>query len=329
MCGVGCLLLNDTTCLCRGCADPFIKRADIELAVANRGPNSIDAVNALENDLWFVGSVLHIQGSEVTKQPYVDSDGNILLWNGEVFAGFPDFQIGVSDTIQIASLMKRSIDVVIKDNGSIDLSNNDNTLLISQAALDKIVQNISSVHGPYAFVYYSKPLQLLIYGRDPIGRRSLLRLRTRSTALAISSVWVSSIHDSKSSFIDSSCVVDDDGTGNQNYNLKRNEDDVCKSDNDDESKRSVDENNEANWEEIPIVGLYAHIISNKKASPEICREDNAPLNCTCRNITELFSPWPADRTTLSRLPEKDMTLHSCITENNSINFIDTSMKIFH
>ena len=70
MCGVGCLLLNDTTCICRGCADPFIKRGDVELAVANRGPDSINTVNALGNDIWFVGSVLHIQGSEITKQPH-------------------------------------------------------------------------------------------------------------------------------------------------------------------------------------------------------------------------------------------------------------------
>ena len=299
MCGLGCLLINDnTTCLCRGCADPFIKRGDVELAVANRGPDSINTVNALGNDIWFVGSVLHIQGSELTKQPYVDSEGNILLWNGEVFAGLTDFQIGESDTNQIASLMKRSIDVAIKNNGPIDLSNNANTLIISKAALAMIVRNISYVHGPYAFVYYSKSLQLLIYGRDPIGRRSLLRLRTRNTALAISSVWVSSIHDN------------DDCVGNQSVNLKESEDNACVHDSGHENVRCVEKSNEANWDEIPIMGLYAHIISNKKASPEFGGLDNAPLNCTCRRTTEIFSPWPSDRTTLSRLPKKDVTSRS-------------------
>ena len=37
--------------------------------------------------LLLIGSTLHIRGSSVTEQPLKDSNGNVLLWNGEIFAG--------------------------------------------------------------------------------------------------------------------------------------------------------------------------------------------------------------------------------------------------
>ena len=59
-------------------------------AFKNRGP---DAYQELNEDispytiLQFAGSVLWTQGSSPVPQPIVDEDGNILLWNGDIFAG--------------------------------------------------------------------------------------------------------------------------------------------------------------------------------------------------------------------------------------------------
>ena len=40
-------------------------------------------VNAIKN-CHFMASVLHIQGGNLAKQPLIDNEGNILMWNGEV-----------------------------------------------------------------------------------------------------------------------------------------------------------------------------------------------------------------------------------------------------
>lgn len=35
----------------------------------------------------FHASVLHMRGDVVTSQPFVSKDGDVLLWNGEIFDG--------------------------------------------------------------------------------------------------------------------------------------------------------------------------------------------------------------------------------------------------
>jgi asparagine synthetase B (glutamine-hydrolysing) len=51
-----------------------------------------------------------------------------------------------------------------------------------------LAQQLSLVHGPYAFVYYSRDLGCVIFGRDPFGRRSLLSVRINGALLALVSV---------------------------------------------------------------------------------------------------------------------------------------------
>ena len=49
-----------------------------------------DGCDASKIVLDFHGNVLHLRGPE-TQQPLIDSHGNILLWNGEIFGG--NFQV--------------------------------------------------------------------------------------------------------------------------------------------------------------------------------------------------------------------------------------------
>lgn len=55
-----------------------------------RGPDSLDSIKKGLTERWhghFCASVLWMQGLRTVSQPLVDTDCNILLWNGDVFAG--------------------------------------------------------------------------------------------------------------------------------------------------------------------------------------------------------------------------------------------------
>ena len=98
---------------------------------------------------WLAASVLHIQGIQMTKQPYVDLHGNILLWNGEVFGApagsFGDFT--QSDTLFVAQLLNCAA-------GSIEAECGSHEILDDIA--HSIAQSLSELCGPYAFIYFHK-----------------------------------------------------------------------------------------------------------------------------------------------------------------------------
>ncbi len=83
-------------------------------SLKNRGPNHTGkeclAIRLNESEsvsATFVGCVLWLRGSSMTEQPLTDSDGNILLWNGDVFEG--DILNGdnkVSDTKCLSDKLK-------------------------------------------------------------------------------------------------------------------------------------------------------------------------------------------------------------------------------
>lgn len=60
-----------------------------DLIVA-RGPDKVTEKFEHLTKNWFghfAASVLWMQGSSLTVQPAIDSMGNILLWNGDIFSG--------------------------------------------------------------------------------------------------------------------------------------------------------------------------------------------------------------------------------------------------
>ena len=70
---------------------------DLKTYLYRRGPDSFEIHtiklnnNNNNNDddiiLSLTGAVLHLRGSNINKQPLINDDGNVLLWNGEVFDG--------------------------------------------------------------------------------------------------------------------------------------------------------------------------------------------------------------------------------------------------
>jgi asparagine synthetase B (glutamine-hydrolysing) len=144
-----------------------------------RGPDSFESVT-LESGLvlsTFFASVLSLRGDEnenenannvVVRQPLCSKrTGNMLLWNGEIFGGVA-LAPHESDTRALLDLL---------DGGSDDD--------------DSILQVLANVDGPHAFCYYDRRNDRLWFGRDRLGRRSLLvGQRRRCGALVLASAAI-------------------------------------------------------------------------------------------------------------------------------------------
>jgi len=112
-------------------------------------------------ELTFTSSVLHLRGQKVTVQPLVSEKLDILCWNGEVWQG-----LKVHD------------------------DENDGLKLLEALSSEKAVWKVmEGIEGPWAMVYFSSNDKKLWFGRDCLGRRSLLRrIMPHSKGLLLSSV---------------------------------------------------------------------------------------------------------------------------------------------
>ncbi|XP_074094165.1 asparagine synthetase domain-containing protein 1 isoform X2 [Cotesia typhae] len=117
--------------------------------ISKRGPDKLSSYSQTLNDQLlgnFAAGVLWMQGPEPKVQPCVDDEGNILLWNGDIFSGPLKIE-NKSDTSALLTHLK--------------LSKN-------------ILETINLIEGPFSLIYYQKSTNLLYFGRDFIGRHSLL-----------------------------------------------------------------------------------------------------------------------------------------------------------
>ncbi|KAL4268062.1 Asparagine synthetase domain-containing protein [Pleurotus pulmonarius] len=136
---------------------------------AQRGPDaqrnvslSIPVTPSPSNDtsspavvhLEFFSSELRLRGTAPIVQPH-ESNNNILCWNGEVFEGL-----------------------------DINPDENDGAVLFQELCKletpSEVATLFASIEGPYAFVFFHGASQHLFFGRDPLGRRSLLIHRPTS-----------------------------------------------------------------------------------------------------------------------------------------------------
>jgi hypothetical protein len=297
MCGIGCLLNDGHSGNENVVAG--VTRSSIEGAIKSRGPNSTKSTTTADYDDWFIGSVLHIQGSDMITQPFIDESGNILAWNGEVFSGITNFIPGISDTTQISALFDESIRSALSQFDSRAFDDLKQREMMSLSALQAVTQSISDVNGPYAFIYYHKLLQLLIYGRDPLGRRSLLQYNCIGFPIALSSVWPSDANDQSESSIcggvssnggSSDCIVTDcSPTTHDQRNVDEAE--LDKSD------------SAAAWVELPITGLFGSMIWTERIDSEagLTALNGLQPHLTCRRSKAIFAPWGPSRKKLSRI----------------------------
>ncbi|KAK3856966.1 hypothetical protein Pcinc_036749 [Petrolisthes cinctipes] len=111
------------------------------------------------------GCVLWLQGSSPHTQPIIDRHGNMLLWNGDVLHGH-QIPVEMSDTKYLSD----------------QLSNIDDE--------NQLLSLLSDIKGPWSFIYYQTNTKRLYFGRDALGRHSLLWRRPTShrALFALSSV---------------------------------------------------------------------------------------------------------------------------------------------
>ena len=162
MCGIDVELVTHND------AAAQVSRASVMTAqhslLRRRGPDSVSehTIHGMGYALRMAGSVLSMRGHEVVSQPIIDPGGNALLWNGEIFGGSVPVPPGASDSQCLSAALARA---------------------------SSIPEVMSSVHGPWAFAYWHAASRTLWYGRDPLGRRSLLRIEdVAGRSLRLSSV---------------------------------------------------------------------------------------------------------------------------------------------
>ncbi|KAM9954500.1 hypothetical protein ACTFIW_003099 [Dictyostelium discoideum] len=147
---------------------------DIESRLINRGPDSIKSklieIKCFQKDIdkeisismELISSVLGLRGP-LTIQPLTDeNNGNTLLWNGELFGGY---EIGIhdNDTCLLLHLLS-------KINGN----ENENEEINENEIERELIEIMLKIKGPFAFLYWQEKKRKLWFGRDVLGRRSLL-----------------------------------------------------------------------------------------------------------------------------------------------------------
>jgi asparagine synthetase B (glutamine-hydrolysing) len=171
MCGIFCSLSR------HGHVVPDAKTKQL---LQNRGPDSsgqrqvlIDPHTASQLHATFLSTVLSLRGQSIVQQPLQDAaTDSILCWNGEAWSIDGEAVAGNDSIVVFEKLL-----AACSDAESPDIS------------IRAVVDVMSSIRGPHAFVFYDVPHKLVYYGRDCLGRRSLLRKSTPDDTLVLSSVF--------------------------------------------------------------------------------------------------------------------------------------------
>jgi asparagine synthetase B (glutamine-hydrolysing) len=162
MCGIYCIVSKH-------CHPPLGNV--ITQYLEQRGPDSIRRHDLKIGDIYisFVSSVLSLRGSDLVRQPLIQNEqGTILCWNGEAWT-IADQPVDGNDAEAVFSLL--------------------NSALSSRAARSaQIVQCFNQIRGPFACVFFDVKEKLLYFGRDTLGRRSLLTTILENGDVVISSV---------------------------------------------------------------------------------------------------------------------------------------------
>ncbi|KNH09243.1 hypothetical protein XU18_0521 [Perkinsela sp. CCAP 1560/4] len=181
--------------------------------LSHRGPDSIrqvecelfDASGEVTSNVTVISSVLNMRNQAIVQQPIVD-ENFILQWNGEIYpysrqssdasyachdssgpSAGPPPPLGSSDTLWV----HRHIERIVGANLHSPKSKLDAASPLDANAQMCIAEKIThqirdffenpQIKGAYAFAVIIPRLSLIIYGRDKVGRRSLVRLMCEVT----------------------------------------------------------------------------------------------------------------------------------------------------
>lgn len=120
--------------------------------------------------LAFTSTVLALRGDHIARQPFVDPQSeSIFCWNGEAWK-IRHHDVAGNDGETIANLLNQATRCDSPDERETG-----------------ILKVLRSIDGPFAFVFFDKPSKRVYFGRDRLGRRSLL-LQVDSNRLVLSSI---------------------------------------------------------------------------------------------------------------------------------------------
>lgn len=148
----------------------------------SRGPDSCSAHSVVfrkhHSDLplylYFHSTVLSLRGPAVVAQPLVDErTGSVLCWNGEAWR--------IASTTITADDALAVFDVLLQAAAQDFSSGN-------AKACNHVASAIASLVGPFALVFYDAQNGLVYYGRDCLGRRSLLCKSRAADEMTLASI---------------------------------------------------------------------------------------------------------------------------------------------
>ena len=149
----------------------------LETAVS---PNSCSNTHKQTYCLTFISTVLSLRGSSIVKQPLSNpKSGCLLSWNGEVWS-IGNQWIQGNDA---EYLFDYFLDAANRHRDNVE-----HTIASRDQSLHCLIDMLSSITGPYAFVFYDAQHHRVFYGRDPLGRRSLLIRRHSTGGFMLSSI---------------------------------------------------------------------------------------------------------------------------------------------
>lgn len=155
--------------------------------LSRRGPDTLHTVarkvttnnNGATWYLNFAASVLWLRGTQPHLQPLVDeATESVLCWNGEAWL-FDDKPVRGNDSAYIFRQLLAAA-AAAPESGPVS-----------------VVDVLDKIKGPYAFVFFDGRSKQVFYGRDVLGRRSLLASapntdqNTSKSVLTISSLTTS------------------------------------------------------------------------------------------------------------------------------------------
>lgn len=154
------------------CVDPSGDSGD----GGDGGDSGGDASDASDSgtaawSLRFTSTVLALRGDHVAPQPLTDGgggEGSVLCWNGEAWRVGGERVPGNDGEVVFARLAAGG------GGGG--------------GGVDAVLDVLRGIEGPFAFVYYDATVGKVFFGRDRLGRRSLLMAPARQGGLALCSV---------------------------------------------------------------------------------------------------------------------------------------------
>ncbi|KAJ9563857.1 hypothetical protein OSB04_009017 [Centaurea solstitialis] len=193
------LLLDTTNCSSSSQESVLFSVDDIKAALRKRGPDSLGSKaiflhadegrsirslmegeeptkesdikgscvlnNGLFGKVLFVGATLQLRGIHPITQPLVDESGNILVYNGEIFGGIEFSRDSNDAEVLMQSLGKCCNCLSHNHEGACSSSGN---------VKHSVPELLSTIRGPWALLYWQASSKTIWFGRDALGRRSLL-----------------------------------------------------------------------------------------------------------------------------------------------------------